>query len=222
MPRILFVDDEPAVLAGYERTLRNKFEVTTAPNGEAGLAAIRDQGLFAGVISDMRMPGMNGAQFLARAKALAPDTVRMLLTGYTDLNAAIEAVNEGNIFRFLTKPCAKDFLISAINSGVERYQLIRSEKDLLENTLMGSIKVLTENLSASSPEAFGRSMRIVNIVSHLVSKSEVKFSWRLEAAASLSLIGCITLDTSLLQRAFVGMTLSLQDQTRFDAHPQAA
>jgi hypothetical protein len=84
--------------------------------------------------------------------------------------------------------------------------------DPLENTLMGSIKVLTKILGASSPEVFGRSMRIVNIVSHLVSKSEVKFSWRLEAAARLSLVGCITLDTALLQRALVGMTLSLEDR----------
>jgi response regulator RpfG family c-di-GMP phosphodiesterase len=222
MDRILVVDDEPSVLSGFERTLRNEFEVTTASSGEEGLAAMRELSPFAVVISDMRMPGMNGAQFLTKAKALAPDTVRMLLTGYTDLNAAIEAVNEGNIFRFLTKPCVKEFFISMINSGVEQYQLIRSEKDLLENTLMGSIKVLTEILSVSSPEAFGRSKRIVNIVSHLATRSGLKFSWKLEAAASLSLIGCITLDTALLQRAFVGMTLSLEDQTRFDAHPQAA
>jgi DNA-binding NtrC family response regulator len=81
MERMLLVDDEPTVLSGLERTLHNEFEVTTAPNGEAGLAAMHEQAPFAVVISDMRMPGMNGAQFLTKMKALAPDTVRMLLTG---------------------------------------------------------------------------------------------------------------------------------------------
>jgi DNA-binding NtrC family response regulator len=118
--KILFVDDEAAVLAGYDRTLHREFEVDTAAGGELGLKAINSSGPYAVVISDMRMPGMSGAQFLAKARQSSPDMVRMLLTGYTDLSAAMEAVNEGNIFRFLTKPCAKEVLVAAINSGVEQ------------------------------------------------------------------------------------------------------
>src|SRR5580698_10294919 len=95
--KILLVDDEPAVLAGYERSLRREFEVDTANGGELGLKAMRERGPYATVISDMRMPGMSGAQFLAQARQLAPDSTRMLLTGYTDLSAAIVAVNEGHI-----------------------------------------------------------------------------------------------------------------------------
>lgn len=221
-PRVLLVDDEPSVLSGYERTLRHDFEVETAVSGELGLAAMRERDPYEVVISDMRMPRMSGAQFLAKAKALAPDTVRILLTGYTDLDAAISAINDGRIFRFLTKPCSKETLTAALKAGVEQSQLIRSERELLEKTLLGSIKALADLLSASSPEAFGRSMRIAHIVEHIASRYTLAHGWRLEAAARLSQLGCITLDTEVVQQAFVGMKLSLDDQARFDRHPLAA
>ena len=170
MDKILFVDDESSVLSGYQRVLHREFEVSIALGGEQGLASIRTNGPFAVVISDMRMPGMNGAQFLSQVRQKVPDTVRMLLTGYTDLNAAMDAVNEGNIFRFLTKPCEKELLVKAIVSGVEQYRLVRIEKELLEKTLMGCIMVLMDVLSAASPEAFGKSRRIAHYVRHLVLK----------------------------------------------------
>jgi len=91
--RILFVDDEPAVLDGYKRTLHRDFEVDTAVGGEAGLASFGDRGPYSVVISDMRMPGMNGAEFLAQVRQSAPDTVRMLLTGFTDLIYASRGMN---------------------------------------------------------------------------------------------------------------------------------
>jgi ActR/RegA family two-component response regulator len=219
--KILLVDDEPAVLAGYERTLYREFEVDTATGGERGLQAMLRSGPYAVIVSDMRMPGMSGAQFLAKARKSAPDTVRMLLTGYTDLGAAMEAVNEGNIFRFLTKPCAKDVLVAAINSGVEQNELIRSERELLEQTLLGSIKVLADVLGAASPEAFGRSLRIAQFVRHIANKFSFAFRWRLEAAATLSQLGCVTLDPELIQKYFGGAKLSPEDQGRFDAHPKA-
>lgn len=220
--KILFVDDEPPVLDGFKRMLYREFEVDTAVGGVLGLIAIRDRGPFAVVISDMRMPGMNGAQFLAQVRQSVPNTVRMLLTGYTDLNAAMDAVNEGNIFRFLAKPCEKEVLASAIHAGLAQYRLVTAEKELLENTLMGSIKVLTEVLSIASPEAFGRSMRIARYVRHLVDKFGLPSPWRFEAAAMLSQLGCVTLDPEVIQAAFIGESLSAEDQARFAAHPQVA
>jgi response regulator RpfG family c-di-GMP phosphodiesterase len=220
--KILFVDDEPAVLEGYKRMLYREFEVNTAVGGEQGLAAVHEHGPYSVVISDMRMPGMNGAQFLAELRRTAPDTVRMLLTGYTDLNAAMEAVNEGNIFRFLTKPCEKDVLAKAITTGFVQYRLVTAEKELLENTLMGSIKVLTDVLGAASPEAFGRAMRIARYVRHLVGKFGLPAPWRFEAAAMLSQLGCVTLDPQLIRDAYVGSNLSVEDRERFAAHPQVA
>jgi len=221
MDKILFVDDEPAVLSGYQRLLHREFNVSVASGGEQGLASIRTNGPYAVVISDMRMPGMNGAQFLAQVRQKAPDSVRMLLTGYADLNAALDAVNEGNIFRFLTKPCEKDVLVKAIVTGVEQYGLVRIEKELLEKTLMGCIKVLTDVLSAASPEAFGKSRRIAHYVRHLVLKFRLTSTWRFEAVGSLSQLGCVTLDSDLIQQAYTYTKMSVEDQARFDAHPQA-
>ena len=220
--KILFVDDEPAVLSAYKRILHREFEVDTAAGGELGLESIRDHGPYGVVVSDMRMPAMNGAQFLSRVREAAPDTVRMLLTGYSDLNAAMDAVNEGNIFRFLTKPCEKDVLGKAITDGLKQYRLVRAEKELLENTLMGSIKVLAEVLGAVSPEAFGRSMRITHCMRHLVSKFSPSSPWCFEAAAMLSQLGCVTLDPEIMQAACVGTQLSPGDQARFEAHPKVA
>lgn len=220
--KILFVDDEPAVLDGYKRILHHEFEVSTAIGGAQGLKAIENNGPYAIVVSDMRMPEMNGSQFLSRVRQTAPDTVRMLLTGHTDLNAAIDAVNEGNIFRFLTKPCEKEVLARAITTGLVQYRLVTAEKELLENTLMGSIKVLTDVLSAASPEAFGRSMRIARYVRHLVDKFGLPSPWQFEAAGMLSQLGCVTLDPEVIQAAYVGNSLSPEDLARFAAHPQVA
>jgi FixJ family two-component response regulator len=130
--RILFVDDEKGVLDGYERLLRKDFYVSVASSGQEGLAAIAEHGPFGVVISDMRMPGMNGAEFLCQVKQIAPDTIRMLLTGYTDLSAAIDAVNEGNIFRFLTKPSSKETLVDAINIGLKQYHVATAEREIIK------------------------------------------------------------------------------------------
>jgi CheY-like chemotaxis protein len=220
--KVLFVDDEPAFLTGYELMLRPDFEVDTAVGGEKALAAIHDHGPYAIVVSDMRMPGMNGVQFLAQVRQAAPDTIRMILTGYADIKAATDAVNEGNVFRFLAKPCEQGVLARAITSGLVQYRLITSEKELLENTLMGSIKVLTDVLSAVSPEAFGRSIRITQCVRHLVAKSRLPPSWCFEATAMLSQLGCLTLDPELIQAAYLGTHLSAENRARFEAHPGVA
>lgn len=130
--KILFVDDEVLALAGYERALHREFFLSTASGGPQGLATIEANGPFAVVISDMRMPGMDGAEFLAQVRQKAPDTVRMLLTGHADLNAAISAVNEGKIFRYLTKPCEKKVLAEAIGSCLEQYRTRSDERKLLK------------------------------------------------------------------------------------------
>jgi YesN/AraC family two-component response regulator len=93
--RVLFVDDEPKILEGIERTFRKQVELQTASSGAEALRLIGESGPFAVVISDMRMPAMNGAQFLAKVREQEPDTVRMILSGHADLEATIAAVNEG-------------------------------------------------------------------------------------------------------------------------------
>jgi FixJ family two-component response regulator len=220
--KILFVDDEAAVLDGYKRVLYKDFQIETATSGADAMAAFSKNGNFAVVVSDMRMPGMDGVQLLSRVRELAPDTVRVMLTGHADIQSAMNAVNEGNIFRFLTKPCEPTVLKKTLTTALMQYRLVTAEKELLENTLMGSIKVLTDVLSLANPAAFGRSVRIRRYVQHIVGKLHLESPWKYEVAAMLSQLGCITLDTEIIEAAYCGKKLSLEEQTRFDVHPTIA
>jgi response regulator RpfG family c-di-GMP phosphodiesterase len=220
--RILCVDDEPKVLAVYQRMLQGQFDIQIAEGPEKGLAAVNEFGPFAVVVSDMRMPGMNGAQFLGCVRDLAPNSVRMLLTGYADQQSAIEAINEGNVFRFLSKPCSKDDFVKALKSGVEQYRLILSEKELLEGTLRGSIQVLTELLALVNPLAFGRTERVKRTMQHLARLLNVENAWQFEVAGLLSQIGCITLSELLLTKIALGEALTNREQSQIDSLPRIA
>ncbi|HTW61061.1 MAG TPA: response regulator [Terracidiphilus sp.] len=157
--KILFVDDEPAILDGYQRLLRQMFHVGTALGGEKALSLIQTNGPFAVVVSDMRMPGMNGAEFLAQVREKAPHTVRMLLTGHADLNVAIEAVNQGKIFQFLSKPCEKDVLVGAIRSALEQYRVDARDRELVRKAeLISRSRSDWDSDEIYQPESFaGRS-----------------------------------------------------------------
>jgi DNA-binding NarL/FixJ family response regulator len=220
--KILFVDDEPSVLDGYRRLLGRDFTVETAVGGPLGLAAIVEAGPYAVVVSDMRMPEMNGAQFLAKVRDAAPTTVRLALTGYVDIETAMSAVNEGWIFRFLTKPCSKENLMKAIEAALAQYRLIHAERELLEQTLRGSVQVLAEVLSFSNPAAFGRAMRLRNFARHVADTLQLKSSWQIEIAAMLSQLGCVTLPPELMNAAYAGDRLTPEDKARYDAHPAVA
>jgi CheY-like chemotaxis protein len=220
--KILFVDDEPAVLDGYRRLLGRELSIETAVGGAAGLTAIAESGPFAVVVSDMRMPQMDGAQFLTRVREVVPDTVRMALTGQTDIDTAMAAVNEGRIYRFMTKPISKEVLLKAVESGLTQHHLITAEKELLEGTLKGCVSVLSEMLSFSNPAAFGRAMRLLRFVQHAAQKLELKSSWSYEIAAMLSQLGCVTLSQDLVNAAYARERLSDQDQKKYDGHAAIA
>jgi response regulator RpfG family c-di-GMP phosphodiesterase len=128
--RVLCIDDEPALLAGIERKLRGRVDLTTAVGGKAGLAALAEKGPFAVVISDYMMPEMNGVEVLKEVARVAPDSVRMMLTGCSDLEVAVSALNEGGIWRFLSKPCSRDAMENAIREAQEHYRLILAEREL--------------------------------------------------------------------------------------------
>jgi response regulator RpfG family c-di-GMP phosphodiesterase len=218
-PRILFVDDDPNILAAFQRQLRKDFLVHIALGGDEGLKAVAGPHPFAVIVSDLRMPGMDGIQFLSRVRQAAPDSVRMMLTGNADLPTAIGAVNEGNIFRFLTKPCEQQILVQALSDGVRQYQLIIAERELLEKTLRGSVKVLCEILHLLNPEAFGRASRITRYARKLASTMGVADVWQIETAAALSQIGCVILPETALQKLYKGEELSGEESQLFAMHP---
>jgi len=218
-PKVLFVDDDPNILAAYQRHLRKQYQIDTALGGDRGLEAIAKAGPYAVIVSDLKMPGMNGIQFLSKVREAAPDTVRMMLTGFAELQTAIEAVNQGNIFRFLTKPCPPDILSQALNMGIEQYRLITAERELLEKTLRGSIKVLTQILSLVNPEAFGRASRLSRYVREIGLVMKFPGIWLLETAAMLSQIGFILLPEETLKKIYHGQPLTPEETQLLDMHP---
>ncbi|MEO5666894.1 MAG: response regulator, partial [Bdellovibrionota bacterium] len=102
--RVLIVDDEKDNLNALRRLLRSHFEVFTANNGDEALELVQKQPPFDVLVSDQRMPGMTGSQFFERVQAFTPQSTRILLTGFADLEAVIEAVNNGHIWRYISKP----------------------------------------------------------------------------------------------------------------------
>ena len=217
--RILCVDDDPNILQAYQRALRKRLNIEPALGGEEALAAVVDHGPYAVVVADMRMPGMNGVQLLAKVKEIAPDTVRMMLTGNADQQTALEAVNEGQIFRFMTKPYSPEDFAKALEAGIAQYRLITAEHELLSKTLSGSVKMLTDILSLASPAAFGRASRVRRLASQLASQLRLENSWQIEVGAMLSQIGCVAVPEEILDKAYQGKELSRKELETFQAHP---
>lgn len=135
---ILLVDDEPSILSALKRLLRRDgYRILTAGDGEEGLEVLQlanGQNPVSLIVSDQRMPGMSGAQFLEKSIALAPDAIRFLLTGYSDMKSLEEAVNKGEIQRYLTKPWDDDDIRTKIRSSLEQAELVLENKRLQEVT----------------------------------------------------------------------------------------
>lgn len=217
--RIVCVDDEPQVLSGLSLHLRRRYEVESATSGAAALELLARQPQAAVLISDMRMPGMNGAELLAKASLTFPHTTRILLTGYAEADAAIAAVNHGHVFRFLLKPCPPPELVAAVEAGVELHRQTVAEQTLLEQTLHGSIKILTEVMSITNPVSFGRAQRLKQHVSALCDKLELSERWQVEVAAMLSQLATFTLPPETLEKVYYGATLSPEEQAMLDRSP---
>jgi response regulator RpfG family c-di-GMP phosphodiesterase len=217
--KILFVDDEPNVLDALQRQLRKQFPIETALGSHAGLTALQNWQDFAVVVADMRMPDMNGIEFLGEVTVFAPDIVRIMLTGNADQQTAVDAINEGSIFRFLNKPCSTERLVSAINAALRQHQLITSERELLENTLRGAVKVLSEILAMTEPKAFGHAEMLRDNIHRLGKAMKVQDLWQIEVAAMLSQIGSVTIPPEVSLRSRLGRELSSKEQELFQRIP---
>jgi two-component system NtrC family sensor kinase len=131
--KILCVDDERNVLRSLERIfLDDEYEIVLAGSGDEGLKIMEDSGPFQVVISDYRMPVMNGVEFLKGVYERWPDTVRIVLSGYADAGAIVAAINEGHIYRFIPKPWNDDELRVTIQNSLERFFLQKKNRELLE------------------------------------------------------------------------------------------
>ena len=209
---ILCVDDEENILRGFRRHLRREFDLDTAVGADEALRRLDRGKQYAVIVSDKHMPGMDGIQLLARVKEQYPDTVRMMLTGVADTQTAMDAVNQGSIFRFMTKPCPPEDLKRFIEAGLEQHQMIVAERELLEETLKGSVKALIDVLALTNPVAFGRSMRIKKCVSRMIDELQLEDAWQYEIAAMLSQVGYVTVPSQTLKKVLNGQALDPREQ----------
>lgn len=219
---MLLVDDEPNVIEGLTRRLRRDFQIFSAGDGAQALRLLEQEGEMDVIISDMRMPNMNGAQLLAEVRRFYPDMIRILLTGQADLESAIQAVNEGQIFRFLAKPCPADIVKTVLQAAMRQHELVNAERVLLDKTLRGALHVLAEVLALAMPEAFGKSTRIRAHAAAIAKAVGLEDVWRIEAAATLSQVGAITLHPQTASKLYHGERLTADEQVSVARLPSFA
>jgi two-component system probable response regulator PhcQ len=130
--KLLLVDDEPNLTSALVRSLdRSQFEIFTADSAQKGLMILAGNDIDV-IVSDERMPGMTGSQFLAEVRKQWPNTIRMILSGQADLEAAVRAINEGEVYRFLLKPCHPKELQMTILQGLQQKKLVAQSRKLLQ------------------------------------------------------------------------------------------
>jgi response regulator RpfG family c-di-GMP phosphodiesterase len=220
--RILFVDDDPNILKGFQRNLRKQYDISVAESGPAALELIANTEPFAVIVADMQMPVMNGVEFLAQTRKLSPDSVRIMLSGNADQETPIAAINRGDIFRFVSKPCPAEDMARLLIVALAHFSRMQTEKDILSQTLKGSIDALSEVLSISKPAIFGKTARLKELVSMILGKLDIESDWQLESLPQLCQIGFVILPDALLSKLTSGSPLSEQERAVFEKHPQAA
>ena len=159
--KILIVDDEAANLRLLERLFRNQFNVFTALSGAEGLELLKLHDV-ALIISDQRMPEMTGVEFLKRASEMRPHTVRIILTGYTDINSLIEAINSGVVYKYVTKPWENEDLRQTVNKALHHYETVKGHYEIsrqnerlqigLKRTVQSFVQIVVQMLSLKSPD----------------------------------------------------------------------
>ena len=165
---ILFIDDDPLLLGTLRRNLGREFHIVTCDDALEGLRLASETGPFAVVVSDLKMPGLDGISLLRRVEEPCPDTVRMLLTGYANLETALKAVNEGHVFRILAKPCSMETVRMAVSACLEQYKLLQARQELaslrrLGKALEGIIFALTALVEARDPYTGGHQRRVAEL-----------------------------------------------------------
>src|SRR5579875_2514467 len=219
-PRVLCVDDDSAVLDGLRDVLDRSFDVRTAAGGLEGLEILRrEPDSFAVVVCDMRMPGMSGSEFLRAARMSAPDVVRVLLTGDADIQAAVRAVNDGQLFRFLTKPCDPQELMLACAAALSQHTVHAAERLLLEQTVRGSVDALVEVLALTNPAAFGRGGRHRDLAGRLARAAGVRNWWEVEVAAMLAHVGAVALPQVTAEKLYAGDELTAKEAAMVERVP---
>ena len=221
-PKVLFVDDDINLLKASRRLLRKDVDLEIANGANEALALMERSGPFDVLVSDQNMPEMKGIALLGEAAKRWPLTVRILLTGNDDQDTAISAVNEGKVFRFVRKPCQPSELLAAIREAGQQHSLLAAEKMLLEKTLSGSVKVLTDVLSLTEPELFKKAMKVQKWARRLAPHLNLSNPWELNLSTMLYPIGMVALPDDVAQRFAAGEELSAEEKSIVETIPATA
>ena len=221
-PKLLCVDDEPFILDGLRLNLRKSFEISTESDSLEAIKRINAGERFDVVISDMRMPKADGAEVLAAVRAAQPKTIRVLLTGHADIDAAMRAVNEGKIARYVTKPVEAGHLQEILLGLLEKSKQDNVTTDVLQKTVGGIVRTLADILAMLNPAAFGQAIRLRRPVRVLAEAMGLPDAWEFEIAALLSKLGCVALPKELLERKDSGMEITAAERRRYREHPEVA
>lgn len=198
--RVLIVDDDMRLLSAIKRTLRKDFDLTVAAGAQEAIKIMEASEPFAVVVSDQNMPDIKGVVFLNAVEKKWPLVVRMMLTGNNDQGTAIDAINKGKIFRFINKPCDQETLATAIKDAVDHHHMLVAEKHLLQHTLAGCIKALTDMLALSKPDIFRRASDIRRWAEKVANELDISKTWELDLAAMFSYLGYVTLPDALIRK----------------------
>ncbi|WDQ17229.1 response regulator [Rhodopirellula sp. P2] len=186
--RILLVDDDYSLLNTLKRNLSFDFEVTTCESGQEALACIKNSETFSVVMVDMRMPGMEGIEVIQKAREISPNSVYLMLTGNQDLTTAMDAVNDGQVFRFLNKPCQMSDIKAAINAGIKQHDLITSKEELLKKTFSGAISVLVEIIEYVDDPLVDTD-DILQSAKEMLAECNADTDWRVPLTSRLMVVG---------------------------------
>lgn len=172
-PIVLFVDDDYSILEGIRRAHGRRFDLRLADSGKAGLELLANEPGVAIVVSDIAMPHMDGAAFLAQACVVAPNAVRLLLTGTSDIESAARAVNDGRIFHFLTKPCSPDALESALDVALELHKDLIAEGSSGDSTICATPDLRESSMEGDLENLTSREQEVLQLIAKGLRISDV-------------------------------------------------
>ncbi|MDP2847834.1 MAG: response regulator [Humidesulfovibrio sp.] len=217
--KILMVEGAANPLGSTNERLAKRFDMEAVVGPEEALKAVRASGPFDVVLTDLKLAKRDGVALLTAIRTAHPQTVGILMVQRTDLDLALNAVEDGKAFRVVTKPASVDALTAHLNAGLEQYKLETAEQSFLEDTLHGAVQALTDVLSLANPAAFGRALRIRGLVHRLSKVILIPQFWEVDMAAMLSHIGCVSLPKAVLDKIAGGKDLAPDERRLFENHP---
>ncbi|MFC7290711.1 response regulator [Hirschia litorea] len=198
--RVLFVDDDENLLSAIKRNLRKDLDIVVATGAIEGLRKLDKSGPFSVIVSDQNMPKVDGATFLAKVKTHFPRVVRVMLTGNTDQQTAVSATNEAEVFRFVGKPCSTTHLLKVVREAHDHHLRMSTEAYVLEETVAGTIKIMTDMLAMAYPDRFKRTCMVTRWAEVACKTLNIPYTWELKTACALWPIGDTLLPAELAEK----------------------